>query len=246
MSDSVSGSATTDLEGLQRKLGVTFRDGTMLAEALAHSSYQNENPDSLPRSNERLEFLGDAVLGLVIAEQLYSEFPEVDEGKLSKMRAALVQMESLAEAAANLGLGPYLLLGQGEESSGGRSRPSNLARAVEAIIGAIFLDQGLDSAREFILRALEDRWWVVALGISSDFKSQLQEKVQASLQAPPTYRLVDVSGPDNARVFTVEVLAGERLLSRGQGRSKKAAEREAARLALERVEQGALTAGGPP
>jgi ribonuclease III len=243
MSDDNAGNAPVDLEGLQEKLGVTFQDWTMLAEALAHSSYHNENPDSLPRSNERLEFLGDAVLGLVIAEQLYSEFPEVDEGKLSKMRAALVQMESLADASANLGLGPFLLLGQGEESSGGRSRPSNIARALEAIIGAIFLDQGLDCSREFILRALEDRWWVVALGISNDYKSQLQEKVQASLQSPPTYRLLGVSGPDNGRVFTVEVLVGEDLLGRGQGRSKKAAEREAARLALERLEREALSAG---
>jgi ribonuclease-3 len=223
----------TELETLQQRLGVAFRDPSLLGEALVHSSYENENPDSPLRSNERLEFLGDAVLSLVVAEQLYNEFPELDEGKLSQMRAALVRMETLAEAAGKLGLGPFLLLGQGEESGGGRSRPSNLARVLEALIGAIFLDQGLEKARGFALQSLRERWATVTQGANTDYKSLLQERMQARQQAPPTYHLVETSGPDHARLFTVEVLVEDASLGRGQGTSKKAAEREAARLALE-------------
>lgn len=228
-----------DLKTLQQRLDVTFADETLLQQALVHPSYLNENPDFDLPSNERLEFFGDSVLGLVVAEQLYIEFPELDEGKLTKMRAALVQKESLAEAAAGLDLGSYLYLGQGEEASGGRKKPTNLACALEAVIGAIFLDQGLVGARETVLQVLESKWLAVSQGEVPDYKSQLQELIQAKYQVTPVYRLVETSGPNHAKVFVAEVLMGETLLGRGRGRSKRAAEKEAARVALKNVPVGA-------
>ena len=226
----------TDLVALQQTLGITFNDISLLEQALAHSSYVNENPDFTPASNERLEFLGDAVLGLVVAERLYQLFPQFTEGQMTRLRAALVRRETLARMAQTIGLGDHLYLGKGEEASGGRQKPLNLAGAIEAVIGAIFLDQGLAQARDFTLRLLEtDLSEAVARGDSVDYKSELQELTQAREQQTPTYHVIESTGPEHDKRFTVEVRVGDTLLGWGSGKSKKAAESEAARAALEKL-----------
>lgn len=226
----------TDLTTWQQSLGITFNNISLLEQALVHSSYVNENPDLAPTPNERLEFLGDAVLGLVVAERLYQDFPQFTEGQMTRLRAALVRRETLARMAQAIGLGDHLHLGKGEEASGGRQKPLNLAGAIEAVIGAIFLDQGLARARDFTLRLLEtDLQEAVTRGDSIDYKSELQELIQAREQQTPTYHVIESTGPDHDRRFTVEVRVGDTLLGRGSGRSKKAAESEAARTALEKL-----------
>lgn len=222
-----------DLEALQQVLGVSFKNISLLEQCLVHRSYLNENPDFYLSSNERLEFLGDAVLGLIVADKLYRGFPHLSEGEMTRLRAYLVRQETLAEVATSLKLGQYLYLGRGEEASGGRARPSNLARALEAIIGAVFIDQGLAKTRKLVLCWLTPRLEKALLEEQSvDYKSRLQELVQASRHLTPVYRLVEVSGPDHARQFTVEVVVGEEVWGHGQGSSKQAAESEAARVAL--------------
>jgi len=190
----------------------------------------------VPTSNERLEFLGDAVLGLVVAEKLYQDFPQFSEGEMTKLRTVLVRRETLARVARAIGLGDYLYLGKGEEASGGRRKPSNLAGALEAVIAAVFLDQGLPITRDFILRLFsEELERVVSRGVEVDYKSQLQELVQARQQPPPAYQVVEAVGPAHDRWFTVEVKIGDAVLGRGSGKSKKMAETEAACSALQRL-----------
>ena len=226
----------TDLTTWQQSLGITFNNISLLEQALVHSSYVNENPDLAPTPNERLEFLGDAVLGLIVAERLYQDFPQFTEGQMTRLRAALVRRETLARMAQAIGLGDHLYLGKGEEASGGRQKPLNLAGAIEAVIGAIFLDQGLARARDFTLRLLEtDLQEAVTRGDSIDYKSELQELIQAREQQTPTYHVIESTGPDHDKRFTVEVRVGDTLLGRGSGKSKKAAESEAARTALEKL-----------
>ncbi len=226
----------TDLAALQETLGVSFNDVSLLEQALVHSSYINENPDLAPTSNERLEFLGDAVLGWLVAEKLYQDFPHFTEGEMTKLRATLVRRDTLARIARAVRLGDYLYLGKGEEASGGRHKPANLAAALEAVIAAVFLDRGSPIAREFILRLLDvELQKVASQGPEVDYKSELQELIQAREQQTPTYRLVAAAGPDHARTFTVEVRLGEAVLGKGSGKSKQTAESEAARLALERL-----------
>lgn len=223
-----------DLSLLQQKLGITFNDPSLLELALIHSSYINENPGVAPASNERLEFLGDAVLGLVIAERLYQDFPGSDEGELTRFRSALVRREMLAQIAGIIELGDYLYLGNGEEAGGGRNKPANLAGAFESLIAAIYLDQGLDTARSFILQLFGSEMYKQAhQGAETDYKSKLQEIMQAERQITPSYYLIEAIGPDHAKQFTVEVKIGDTILGRGTGTSKKAAEMEAARVALE-------------
>jgi len=225
-----------DLAALQEILGVSFEDSSLLEQALIHSSYINENPDLAPTSNERLEFLGDAVLGLIIAEKLYHDLPSLTEGEMTKLRAALVRGDTLARAARAVGLGDYLYLGKGEEASGGRHKPANLAGGLEAVIAAIFLDQGSAVAKNFILRLFnEELEKAVSQGGEADYKSQLQELIQGREQQTPAYYVVEAKGPDHDRSFTVEVRVGDTVLGRGTGKSKKAAETEAARSALERL-----------
>ncbi len=220
---------------LQNKLDVTFKDPSLLQQAFVHRSYLNENPDFKLGSNERLEFLGDAFLSLVIAEVLYSEFGEMSEGEMTKIRSALVRQDSLAHLASSLGLGEYLYLGQGEEKGGGRKRPRNLACTMEALIGAAFMDRGFDAAKDFVLRMFEPGLSEVRQqGLASDHKSKLQELIQAERQARPAYRLVEAVGPDHDKTFCVEVVVGGEVLGRGCGKSKQAAEKDAARLALEK------------
>ena len=222
-----------DLAVLQQTLGISFNDPSLLEQALVHSSYVNENPGIAPASNERLEFLGDAVLGLVVAEKLYQDFPHSAEGEMTRLRAGLVRRDTLARVAKTIGLGDYLYLGRGEEASGGRRKPANLAGALEAMIAAVFLDQGLIAARDFTLRLFDEELQKVAsLGGRVDYKSQLQELIQAREQQAPAYQLVEAMGPDHNRRFIIEVRAGDTVLGKGSGKSKKAAETEAARAAL--------------
>lgn len=223
---------------LEERLGVTFKSAELLRHALVHSSYVNENPESAPGSNERLEFLGDAVLGLVVADELYAAYPDRDEGKLTELRTLLVRRDTLAKAARRLELGESLLLGRGEEVGGGRARPTNLSHAYEAVVGAIFLDRGLAAARRFVRRSLSpDFEQLDERAFPLDPKSRLQEASQSLFQTTPVYRLVDAEGPDHARRFTIEVLIDGRRRGRGKGRSKQQAEKEAARQALKRLER---------
>lgn len=225
---------------LLKSLGIDFRRPALLEQALVHRSYLNEAPDLEIESNERMEFLGDAVLGLVISDRLYRDYPGLSEGKLSQIRALLVRWDTLAEAAERISLGDYLMLGRGEEISGGRSRPSNLAGALEALIGAAFLDSGLTKARRLVLYLLGPELEQVAAGaVAVDSKSRLQQVVQARWHEIPKYHLVSSIGPDHAKTFTVEVLVHREVLGRGEGRNKKQAELAAARQALE-----ALAASG--
>jgi ribonuclease-3 len=224
------------LATLQEVLGVSLDNVSLLEQALVHSSYVNENSSLALSSNERLEFLGDAILGLVVAEKLYSDFPHLKEGEMTKLRAALVSRNTLFHIAKAVGLGDYLSLGKGEEASGGRDKSVNLAGALEAVIAAIYLDKGLAAARDCILRILgPEIIKAMSQGAGVDYKSQLQELVQAKGQSTPVYQLIEASGPDHLKEFTVEVRVGDTVLGRGSGKSKKAAEGEAARIALEHL-----------
>jgi ribonuclease III len=227
-------------ESLDRALGVTFRSDELRRAALTHRSFAFEN--GLEVTNERLEFLGDSVLGLVVTDLAYRLFPELPEGSLAKLRAAVVNMASLAEVARSLDVGSVVLLGKGEEQSGGRNKASILADGLEAIFGAVYLDQGLDAARELIERLFRPRMEAYARGEGDrDFKTLLQELASQELHAMPEYRLEE-QGPDHEKEFTATVyLAGESL-GGGRGRSKKEAEQQAAREAytkiIERVGRG--------
>jgi ribonuclease-3 len=225
-----------DLAALQESLGVSFNDLSRLRQALIHSSYVNENPGSALAANERLEFLGDAVLGLVITEKLYQELPKATEGEMTQLRAALVSRDTLARLARAISLGDYLYLGKGEEVSGGRDKPANLASALEAIIAAIFLDQNLATSKHFILRLFQQELErVISQGGIVNYKTQLQELVQARGQPLPVYYLLEARGPDHEPQFTIEVRSGDTVLGQGVGKSKKLAETEAARSALEHL-----------
>ncbi|HEY78661.1 MAG TPA: ribonuclease III [Dehalococcoidia bacterium] len=225
-----------DLNSLQQALGISFNDRSLLEQALVHSSYSNENPAFTAHSNERLEFLGDAVLGLIIAERLHHGLPPLSEGEMTRLRSTLVRQSCLARIAATIGLGNYLYLGKGEEAGGGRNKPKNLAAALEAVIAAVYLDHGPTIAQEFVLRLFDTELdKVLAQGSGVDYKSQLQEFTQAKWQLTPTYHLVAAAGPDHDKTFTVEVRIDNTVLAKGSGKSKKAAETEAARAALRRV-----------
>jgi len=222
-----------ELSALQEVLGLFFNDPSLLERALVHRSYVNEYPDSAPISNERLEFLGDAVLGLVVAEKLFRDFSKLTEGKMTKLRAALVCQDTLARIAGTIELGDYLYLGKGEEASGGRHKEANLARVLEAVIGAVYLDQGLVSASDFISRLFSRELKKVARwGAGVDYKSRLQEAVQARGQTAPVYKVIEEEGPDHDKRFTVEVRVGKKVLGKGSGKSKKTAEVAAAHFAL--------------
>ncbi|HJC90409.1 MAG TPA: ribonuclease III [Candidatus Mediterraneibacter excrementigallinarum] len=218
------------LKELEKKIGYDFRDFSLLKTAMMHSSYTNERRLEKYRCNERLEFLGDAVLELVSSEFLFRESPRVSEGELTKTRASMVCEPSLAMCARDIGLGDYLLLGKGEEATGGRKRDSITSDAMEALIGAIYLDGGFTSAKEFIhrfvLTDLEDK------KLFYDSKTILQEMVQADRNREISYRLVGEKGPDHNKSFSVEVLIGGDVYGAGQGRTKKAAEQQAAYEAI--------------
>jgi len=225
----------TDLAALQNTLGVSFKDPSLLEQALVHSSYVNENM-GIATSNERLEFLGDAVLGFIIARELYQRLPQSTEGEMTELRSSLVRGDTLSHIAEAISLGDYLYLGKGEEASGGRLKPANLAGAMEAVIAAIFLDQGSNATRDFILKLMDKELnKILGQGIEPDYKSQLQELIQAKYQQTPTYQVIEAIGPDHDRSFTVEVRVGNTVLGRGSGKSKKSAEAESARSALDQL-----------
>ena len=227
--------AVYDIDSLQESLNVRLINPSLLEQALIHSSYLNEYPGTVRASNERLEFLGDAVLGFIVAEKLYQDFPDLTEGEMTRIRSALVRRETLAQIARSLKLGDYLYLGKGEEAGGGRQKPANLSGALEAVIAAIYLDRGLVVTRELVVRWLAGELREVAgRGKGVDYKSQLQEMMQSEYRASPAYRTVRSAGPDHDKLFTVEVMIGDKVRGRGAGKSKKLAETKAAREALER------------
>ena len=211
-----------------------FRDRTLLTAALTHSSYANENRGRSCDSNERLEFVGDSVLGMVVATRLYERYPEMPEGRMTRLRAQLVCEESLHGIALELELGRYIRLGRGEEHSGGRTRTSILADAVEAVIAALYLDGGLEVARQFISqRLLSDLADEECAG--ADSKTRLQELVQRKSGQSLTYEMLGESGPDHDKVFTARVCLNGESVGEGKGRTKKEAEQSAAREALRRL-----------
>ena len=221
------------LRVLKKSLGVEFEDESLLRLALVHSSYLNESPDEFDESNERLEFLGDAVIGLVVTEELYRRWPDEPEGGLTALRAALVRGQTLARVARSLDLGPHILMGRGEAESGGRDRDSNLADALEAVTGAIFQDQGYEAARGFVLKAMAEELASSMAGRETNPKSALQELVQSMDGSLPVYRLLSASGADHARTFEVEVLVSGRPVGRATGTRKSEAEQAAARQAMQ-------------
>lgn len=223
------------IENLCKRLAVEWRDRSLLLEALTHSSYVYENRGKVSvRSNERLEFLGDAVLELVISEHLFSVCADKPEGELTKMRAKVVCEPSLARASRELGLGQCLFMGKGEEHSGGRDRPSNLADAFEALLGALYLDQGYEVAKNFVLRELSGVISDVLHGkLERDYKTELQEYLQQRYSEAAKYYILSEEGPDHNKTFTVAVSHRGKVLGKGRGHSKKEAEQKAARVALD-------------
>ncbi|HEV2327287.1 MAG TPA: ribonuclease III [Verrucomicrobiae bacterium] len=213
-------------------LGYQFRDENLLRLALTHPSVAHES-GAATAHNQRLEFLGDAVLGLVLTQKLYEEFPDFDEGPLTKARAKLVNRQTLAERARSLGMGERLILSRGEESSGGRDRSSALADAYEALLGAIFLDGGFEAARKFILKEFSGAFDVAAQPLIENPKGELQELLQSRSTKAPEYQTVQISGSDHEPLFECAVFYDGTELARGQGKNKKAAESAAALVALE-------------
>ena len=226
-----------EFEVLQTRIGYRFRDRGLLEHALTHRSRVAEDLSGGVRDNESLEFLGDSVLGLVIADMLFRQFPGYDEGQKSQIKAAVVSTVSLARQADRLGLGQHLLLGRGEEKTGGRLKPAILADGYEALIAAIYLDGGLPAASAFLLREFQDAVDEAdqAEVRGSDYKSALQERLQSGGRPLPEYHVVAQDGPDHRRTFHVEVTVVGEVLARGTGKAKKEAEQEAAREALDRL-----------
>ena len=225
---------------LDDALGVRFSDPSIRAAALTHRSYSFEQ--ELDVNNERLEFLGDAVLGLVVTDVAYTDFPEMPEGELAKLRAAIVNMSALADVARDLRLGGFIMLGKGEEMSGGRDKASILADALEAILGAIYLDRGLGTARAFIERVFRPRMVAYVRGEGErDYKTILQELASADLHAMPEYKISD-QGPDHLKEFTATVYLNGKAWGKGIGRSKKEAEQQAAHEAYEKLSDPAARA----
>ncbi len=249
MNGRVAPSRSVDLDGradartrLQRALGWTFRDPTFFDRALTHRSYCAEH--GVPDSNERLEFLGDSVLGFVVTTFVYDEYPALPEGELAKLRATVVSAETLAELASRIELGAALRLGKGEDASGGRAKPSILADAMEAVFAAVYIDGGLDAATQVILAALEPAIREQAAGPGgSDFKTRLQELAARRVDQLPRYQ-VRHEGPDHSKQFFATVVLRGEVYGEGEGRSKKAAEQAAARVAWQRLQEEHAAAGG--
>lgn len=221
-----------DLDNLQKTIGTKFKDTSLLRQAFIHRSFLNENKEE-PFSNERLEFLGDSVLSILVSTELYKRYPHYPEGKLTNLRSLLVKGKTLSEIAKNLGLGNALQMSRGEEKSGGRENSSLLADTLEAILGAIYLDQGLPTAKKFLEKFLfplisevEKRQEL------ADYKSELQELTQEKTKLSPVYKVIEEIGPDHDKTFKVAVSVHARQLAVGEGKSKQAAEQDAARLAL--------------
>lgn len=225
---------SSNLDQLRKTIGIEFQDETLLQQALVHRSFLNENPDFALRSNERLEYLGDALLDFIVGEYLYQRYPEMDEGELTGLRAGIINGTGLARLARTLDLGRYVYLSRGEDERGGRERLGLLSDVFEALVAAIYLDRGLGTAREFVVSLVErEVARIVEGGLERDYKSRLQEWTQRELGMTPSYRTVMEHGPDHAKEFTVEVLVGQEVYGTGRGTSKQAAEQRAAGEALE-------------
>jgi len=234
-----------ELAPLERALGYRFRDRALLVRALTHRSRAHEDGTGPDSTNESLEFLGDAVLGFVVGDMVFETFPDTDEGQKSKIKASLVSFTALARVAESVDLGDHLRLGRGEEKTGGRRKPVLLADACEAVFAAVYLDGGLAAARALILRLLashieEARVRGATVAGTGDFKSTLQEYLQARRHPLPVYTVVDQHGPDHDTRFVVEVAVSERPLAQASGRSKKDAEQQAARVALEALQAASV------
>ncbi len=224
-----------NIKQLQDKLGVAINNNLLL-QAVTHTSYAHENRGQVMH-NERLEFLGDAVLELVISEALYNNHPDMPEGELTKLRAELVCELSLAQEAQKLQLGSYLRLGKGEESTGGRGRRSTLADAFEALIGAIYIDKGFEYTKKLILQLFSDKMSQVSKEQLGDYKTMVQEKVQDKYGKPPHYKIVEESGPDHNKLFVAEVYVNQTTVGRGSGKNKKEAEQRAAKCAIQELDK---------
>ncbi|MFZ5943776.1 MAG: ribonuclease III [Bacillota bacterium] len=225
------------LNKLVENIGLSLSKYDLLNAALTHPSYVFEKGTRVGSHNQRLEFLGDAVVGLIVGDYLYNRFPDKTEGELTKMRAAVVCESSLAKAAKRLGIGEYLLMGKGEKIGGGAQRPSNLADAWEALIGALYIELGLESIREFTLKYLKNEIDTVIKGNYGDYKTQLQEFIQRQPDNLIEYQILSESGPDHEKHFVAGILQNGSLISQGSGRTKKEAEQNAAQKALEKLVQ---------
>jgi len=221
---------------LEKSLGLEFKNRDLLIEAFCHRSYLNEHPDFYLPHNERLEFLGDAVLELIVTEYLYKKYPEKNEGELTNWRAALVNAKILGELARELGFNDFLLLSKGEEKETGKARLYILANTFEALIGAIYLDQGYEVAKKFVEKNLIERKLpeIIEKGLFKDPKTRFQEEAQERVKITPTYKVLEEWGPDHAKHFVVGVFLGDELIAKGEGSSKQEAEEEAAKNALKR------------
>ena len=222
---------------LEKALGYSFRDKALLVNAMTHKSFANEYSPAACPDNERLEFLGDAVLDLVVSEHLMEALPTSNEGELSRIRADVVAMSSLAGLASKLGLGPSLLLGKGEFGSGGREKPGLLADALEALFGAVFVDGGYEAAKSVLLPLIVPVLRQASADAGQDYKSRLQEILQANRKELPVYRVTGTRGPDHDPVYLVEVLIGDRVYGSGEGRTKKTAEQNAAQATLQLLDK---------
>jgi len=227
-----------DFTSLEQKIGISFFDKKLLKNAFIHRSYLNEHKSYQGQSNERLEFLGDSVLSIVVSSHLFNNLPQSPEGKLTQLRAALVRTETLAKLAQKLALGNYLYLSKGEEDSGGRNNNSILANTFEALTGAIYLDQGMETARNFLAQNVLSSWKELTESAVSDNKSKLQEVLQKLYHESPSYKIVTTWGPDHNRRFEMGVYLKEKLLGTGQGKNKQEAAQNAAKNALKDLNVG--------
>ncbi len=227
-----------ELREFEKNIGISFLNKTLLNQALTHSSFAYEHRSQEIFDNERLEFLGDAVLKLVISEYLFHKFPEKQEGDLTKIRAAVISDVSLAEVARKWHIGDYVLLGANEKKTGGRTRRSNLANALESLLGAIFIDAGLGKSRDFILEILKERLEKTSRkGFIADYKSTFQEQVQKMKCNLPEYKVIKETGPKHQKIFWIQVKVKGRIFGYGQGPTKKEAEQQAAKEALARLKK---------
>ena len=216
--------------GLQEKIGYRFKNEKLLFEALSHSSYANENKNL--KSNERLEFLGDSVLSIIVSDHIFKHFSHIPEGDLTKLRASLVCESALFDFSKKISLGDYILLGRGEEQTGGRERPSIVSDAFEAVIAAVYLDGGMEAARKYVLSFIPEDITPKGSDAFHDYKTILQEVIQRNPEERVTYHLKSESGPDHDKHFTVQVMLNNNVIGEGSGRSKKSAEQAAAKEAL--------------
>lgn len=222
----------------EKTIGYSFSNVDNLTLAFTHSSYANEYRNENIQSNERLEFLGDAVLNIIISEYIYSNFPHLSEGEMTKMRANIVCEASLDKCAAKISIGQYLLLGKGEELTGGRTRASILSDAFEAVLGAVYLDGGMDNAKKFVINNMSGIINESATGLNyTDYKTQLQEIIQKNSDRKVSYEIIEERGPDHNKIFVSQVKVCDTVMGTGEGKSKKEAEQNAAKIAIETMEK---------